>query len=229
MFDGRCGRISAKTFFIPFPATSPNRGTAPETFSRPFAATYLKGGAAMPDQDIVLAFNQIFDATRKKALAFLTARCATPQDADDLFQEIYTELFSCLTRRGADYVQNGEAFVMRLARQKLSRHYPLARRLRLLLPLVREDEDGEEYNLAEWEPDDLVLEDSALNHILLEEIRQTLAQKPPETQRVFTLFYTLDRSIPEIAKLLRLTESNVKNKLYRTLKELRARYQEALQ
>ncbi|MFQ9801920.1 MAG: sigma factor-like helix-turn-helix DNA-binding protein [Clostridia bacterium] len=38
------------------------------------------------------------------------------------------------------------------------------------------------------------------------------------------MYYSLDLTIPEIAKQLSMSESNVKNKLYRTLKEMRNFY-----
>ena len=39
-------------------------------------------------------------------------------------------------------------------------------------------------------------------------------------KKVFYLFYDVGQTIPEIARALSMSESNVKHKLYRTLKEL---------
>jgi RNA polymerase sigma-70 factor (ECF subfamily) len=57
---------------------------------------------------------------------------------------------------------------------------------------------------------------------MLDEIRRFIEQKPQDVKKVFYLFYDAGHSIPEIAQLLSMSESNVKHKLYRTLKELRA-------
>ena len=48
-----------------------------------------------------------------------------------------------------------------------------------------------------------------------------IEQKPPDVKKIFYLFYNIGLSIPEIAGELSLSESGVKNKLYRTIKELR--------
>jgi DNA-directed RNA polymerase specialized sigma24 family protein len=41
-------------------------------------------------------------------------------------------------------------------------------------------------------------------------------------KKVFALFYEADLSIAKIAENLSISESNVKHKLYRTLKEIRS-------
>jgi RNA polymerase sigma-70 factor (ECF subfamily) len=64
-------------------------------------------------------------------------------------------------------------------------------------------------------------EDFAVNQILLETAQRFILQKPEDVKKVFYLFYNVGLTIPEIAKELSISESGVKNKLYRTLKELR--------
>jgi len=80
-------------------------------------------------------------------------------DAHDLFQDTYTELYAVLKRRGTDYIKNSEAFVMRLARQKLSRYYSLYDRLKAIRSLFVETEDGEEVNLADLEEQSVSFEE----------------------------------------------------------------------
>ena len=48
-----------------------------------------------------------------------------------------------------------------------------------------------------------------------------LSSKGDEVRKIFHLFYRFDLTIAEIARLLDTSESDVKNKLYRTLKEIR--------
>lgn len=48
-----------------------------------------------------------------------------------------------------------------------------------------------------------------------------LKNKDELTKKIFYLYYFMDKSIKEIADLFSVKESNVKNKLYRTLKEIR--------
>ena len=60
-----------------------------------------------------------------------------------------------------------------------------------------------------------------IDKLLLEEVNQFIKQKPQDVKKVFYLFYDVGLTIPEISKALSMSESNVKHKLYRTLKELR--------
>jgi RNA polymerase sigma-70 factor (ECF subfamily) len=56
---------------------------------------------------------------------------------------------------------------------------------------------------------------------MLDSAGQFLTTKPEDVQKIFYLMYDVGLSISEIAQALSISESNVKNKLYRTLKELR--------
>jgi RNA polymerase sigma-70 factor (ECF subfamily) len=110
---------------------------------------------------------------------------------------------------------------MRIAKRKIAGHYSLLERLRNFVSMTVADGDGEEYDITDFEADGFSTEDFAVNGILLENARHFLQSKPPEVRKVFYLTYDMGLTIPEIAKMLSMTESNVKNKLYRTLKELR--------
>lgn len=58
----------------------------------------------------------------------------------------------------------------------------------------------------------------------MEEIHLHLKRKSADVRKIFYLYYSLELTISEIAVELEMTESNVKNKLYRTLAELRNRF-----
>jgi RNA polymerase sigma-70 factor (ECF subfamily) len=187
------------------------------------ARLFSEGSNLMAKENTVLRFNSLYDSTHKKVLAYITAKCGSLADVGDIFQETYTEVFACLAKRGAQFIQNDEAFAIRVAKQKIHRHYSLAKRLTRFVPLTTEDADGADP--VAWEADSFDVEDAAVDSLLMEDVRRYLAAKPDDVRRIFTLFYSLDQTIPEIAALLGTSESNIKNKLYRTLKELRQLYQ----
>jgi len=136
-------------------------------------------------------------------------------------QDTYVELYRCLDKRGVDYIKNDKAFVLRIAKQKLSRYYSLMERLRIFIPMTVINQDGNEVELSDLELDAFLTEDFITNQIMLEEVRRLIQSKEQDVKKVFYLFYDVGHSIPEIAKALSMSESNVKHKLYRTLKELR--------
>ncbi len=174
----------------------------------------------MPDPDIVSRFDDIYSSTSKTVLAFITSKCKYTADISDIFQDTYMELYQVLSKRGAEYVTNDKAFVLRLAKQKLARYYTLLERLQIFISMTAANEE-EEVELYDLEADAFLTEDFTINKIMLESARQYIQQKPESVKKVFYLFYHVGLSIPEIALMLAINESNVKNKLYRTLKELR--------
>ncbi|MDR0248339.1 MAG: sigma-70 family RNA polymerase sigma factor [Oscillospiraceae bacterium] len=177
----------------------------------------------MAGRDITSQFNEIYDSTYKAVLSYITARCKNAADIGDIAQETYMELYGLLCKRGADYVRNGHAITLKIAKRKLYRHYTLAEKLRRFVPLTVTDERGDEVSLADLEAEEesASMEEMVVNQIMLEEARRFLRQKPDDVKKVFNLYYDAELTIAEIAQALQMSESNVKHKLYRTLKELR--------
>ena len=58
------------------------------------------------------------------------------------------------------------------------------------------------------------------NEIKLQKLEEAIAKLNVEEKTLITLFYTEDKSVPELAKVLDLTNENVKVKLYRVRKKL---------
>jgi RNA polymerase sigma-70 factor (ECF subfamily) len=186
----------------------------------------MKGRDIMLESDITSRFNKIYDSTNKPVLAFITARCGNNSDIGDIFQETYMELYNLMSKRGAEYVTDGKALVFRIAKRKIARHYTLLKKLQIFVSMTVKNNDGEteEIEISDAEIDSFLgeenLEDYIVNQDMLDRVRQFIKRKSPEVEQIFYFFYEAELSISEIAQALSLTESSVKNKLYRTLKEL---------
>jgi len=154
-------------------------------------------------------------------LAFVTAKCGSIADIGDIFQETYMELYKVLSKRGAEYITNEKALVMQLAKQKIARHYSLMERLKIFVSINSSNNNDEEVDLSDFEADDFLTEEFVVNNLMYETARQFIKSKPEVVQKVFYLMYDVGFTIPEIAQILSIKESSVKNKLYRTMKELR--------
>jgi len=175
----------------------------------------------MTNQTAASRFNEIYDYTSKAVLAYITSKCKYTADIHDVFQDTYLELFQILSNRGVDYIKNPMAFMIRIARRKISRYYSLLERLKLFISITAEDNDGNEYELPNIDVSVILTEEITINQILLDSAKKYIHSKPELVKKVFYLFYDFDMTIPEIAQALNISESNVKNKLYRTIKELR--------
>lgn len=178
----------------------------------------------MVDQNVTNLFNDIYDSTNRKVIIYITAKCNNTDDISDIFQETYMELYSVLVKRGVNYIKNYEAFVMKIVKQKVYRYYSILERFKLMVSISTFNKNGEELNIADFKADSFILEDVICDKDMVAQVNEFLSKKPEVIKKIFYLYYYLNLSIKEIAKLLILNESNVKNKLYRTLKELRKLY-----
>ena len=167
-------------------------------------------------QDVTARFNEIYDLTYKSVLSFVTAKCGNTADIHDIVQDTYVEIYRILQKRGIDYINDERSIALRIARQKLSKYYTVMQRLKSRV-VSREDEPEVLDSLA----DSFLTEDFVINQILLEKVKSLIAAKPQDVKKVFYLYYDAGNTIAEIAELLNMSESNVKHKLYRTIKELR--------
>ena len=175
----------------------------------------------MSNPDAASRFDEIYNTTNKTVLAFITAKCGRTADIGDIFQDTYMELYKTLCKRGADYVTNEKALVLRIAKRRVARYYSLLERLRIFVSMSTTNVDGQEVDFSELEADAFLTEDFSVNYALLDTVQQFIGSKPEDVQKVFYLMYDVGLTIPEIAEALSINKSNVKNKLYRTLKELK--------
>lgn len=175
------------------------------------------------DSNVTSAFNKIYDSTSKSALAYITAKCGNNEDIGDILQETYMELYSVMLKKGTDFIENDEAFVLNIAKRKIYKHYSSLEKAKADLSLSVFTNDNGEINL-DITPDEFDLEDSMCTNELVLEISDTLKTKSKEIQKIFYLRFSLDLPISEIAELMEERESSIKNKLYRTIKELRKIY-----
>ncbi|MDR0889132.1 MAG: sigma-70 family RNA polymerase sigma factor [Oscillospiraceae bacterium] len=178
----------------------------------------------MTGPNIPLRFDELYNATHRSVLSYITAKCCNTADIQDIAQEVYVELYQLLEKRGVDYIKNEKALALRIARQKLSRHYSRMERLRMAVSMTQSNDAGDEVAITELEAEEFLMEDFVADKLLLDEVRELFQSKPQDVKKVFYLFYGLGQTIPEIARALSLSESNVKHKLYRTLQQLRAQF-----
>lgn len=176
----------------------------------------------MANQNQNAFFSELYDTTREKVLAYIVVKCSNTEDIADIFQETYTEIVSIIRKRGVTYLKNPEAVVMKIARQKVYRHYKLLERLHGV-EKVGDFEDGDP---KDEEFDDFSLEESLFTKWTVDMAVDYVSKKDELTKKIFYLYYYMDKPIKEIAELFSIKESNVKNRLYRTLKELREYFSE---
>lgn len=158
-------------------------------------------------------FEFIYNNTYKAVLKYTIYHCRNLDDVNDIIQEIYTELYQIIRNKKQIKLNNVESYVIGIAKNKIKRYYA-SKKINLLL-LSTENEDIDQYRDNEIDIEsDLITKDNVL------QVWNYLKNKNELTARIFYLYYVMDLSIKTISNDMHITESNVKNYLYRTKKEL---------
>lgn len=161
------------------------------------------------------SFEQIYNDTYTDVLKFVTCKCSNLEDINDIIQDTYVGFYKCLKRKREIELNNVNAFIFGIAKNKIKDYYGLKYKLQNMF--VSKDTDETEYKDSVT---DLNVEDFVLDSINTIEAWKHIKKKKPIVGRIFYLYYSLDMTIREIAQTLGVTEVITKNYLYRTIREL---------
>ena len=147
------------------------------------------------------AFHQLYEHLSDQLFRFILARCQSRQDALDLLQDIFIDLWKAMSRFKYSSDQEFYGFVYRIARRKLAKYYKSNPKI---------VEFNEEY----------IKENFEINHQDDWLITKVLPRIKTKYRQVLELRYWSDFSFAQIAKALDLKESTVKVQHHRALKQL---------
>lgn len=160
-------------------------------------------------------FEEIYDKTYNKTLKYIICKCSNIDDVNDILQETYLELYKSLIKDKD--IDDFEKYIIGIAKNKIKKHYSLLYKIKTISLFTNENED---IQLLDTIKNDIDIEKIIIKSLDKETIWNYLKTKNIHIQKIFYLYYELDIKIKEISSLLGVSESYVKNCLYRTLKEL---------
>ena len=151
----------------------------------------------------------------------MTSKCGNLDDISDILQETYAEFYATIQKKGVSYIKEPEGLVLDIARKKIWKYYngKEPQPVRDSSP-----EDTCQVACPGGEPGTYPVDEAFLNRETLREIRQIVDSKPEDTRRIFYLFYLHDQTIAEISQTMSVSQSFVKNRLYRLGNEIRTIY-----
>lgn len=155
-------------------------------------------------------FEKTYEDTYEQLLKFVIIKCYNISDIDDIIQDTYIELYKVMKRKKK--IDNIHTFILGIASNVIKRHYYKRNKLNVI---------SEEVGTLDSISDSFDLEESVINSDNAEKIWNYVKTKDITTIKIFYLYYRLDEKISDIAKELDVSESFVKNKLYRTLNEIK--------
>lgn len=161
-------------------------------------------------------FEFLYNNTYKNVLKYTICHCRNLDDANDIIQDIYTELYQTIVNKKHINLKNSESYIIGIAKNKIRGHYA---QLKIIYQNEYDNED-----LVHYSDNEIDIEKELITKDNVIQVWNYLKNKSVLTARIFYLYYVMDIPIKTIAEDLEITESNVKNHLYRTQKELKEKF-----
>ena len=158
-------------------------------------------------------FDRVYEKTYRPLLRYAIVHLSDPTDAEDALQNVYIDFYNRIERYGHLDILAPKAFLLKMLRREIIKHYAEREKERAYLV-----EDTEAETLA----DGVSFEDLALDRVMANRVLDAAKRLPQETYRVFVLYYGFEMSVSDIADELSLSREAVKSRLFRARNSLRA-------
>ena len=166
-------------------------------------------------------FNDIYDATYADIYKYVLSKARNAGDIADIVQNVYINLYNRLKKGGE--IKEPLKYLVKSAKHEVYKSYRLAERLAKNVPVFSKRESEDE-NFERLELEFLSEEKDEINGLILDEVWKFLKNGDVLTYKIFILYFEYEEKLCDIAKILEVKESTVKNRLFRTLKIIREQY-----
>ena len=167
----------------------------------------------MIDQGTLKKFNEIYEKTYDDVLKYVICHCSNIDDVQDICQNIYLDVLKLVVKLDDNY----KAYIMGIAKNKIKDYYRFNYKVKIM-NIFQSKEELDNIDV----PADIDIEKQILDKYDVDNIWSYLKSRPVIISKIFYLHYYLGLTIKEVAQELDIGESNIKNYLYRTLRELKS-------
>lgn len=171
----------------------------------------------MSTQIFLKDFEEIYNLTYDKTLNYIVCKCSNIEDVNDILQDTYIELYKILERKEYIVLENYSNYIIGIAKKKVQKYYGLLYKLKARSIWKKSEEQEYEVDI----PSNIDLEADTITKLDAESVWKYIKKKDIKVIKIFYLYYYSEFKILEIAEKLNLSESNVKNVLYRTIKDIK--------
>ncbi len=161
-------------------------------------------------------FERIYNETYNRTLRFIIIKCNNIEDVNDILQDTYIELLKILSKKKIPNYENIENYILGIANNIIKRHY-YKKKKDNIVSYYYDNEEEKEIEVA----DSFDLEQNIITKENVNKVWLYISNKDLLTVKVFYLYFVLGLKISELSTELNISESNSKNRIYRTLKELK--------
>lgn len=171
----------------------------------------------MINQETLKLFDEVYYSTYSDVLKYVVCHCANIENAKDIVQNVYLEVLKKLNNN--NQIVMNKSYIIGIAKNKVKDYYRFNYKIKLV-SLFSSQNNKDNLSLMDSIKSEIDIEKEILQKEDLKFIWDYLKKKKVIISKIFYLYYNMDFEIKEIAQELNISESNVKNYLYRTLKEL---------
>ena len=156
-------------------------------------------------------FEEIYNETYNTVLRFIVVKCNDIDNINDILQDTYIEFLKILRKKRFLEINNIKNYMIAITNNIIKRHYYKKKKDNVVIYCESDEDIEDNIDLEE----DFITKENAKN------VWEYIKNKDLVTAKIFYLYFALELKISEIAEGLSLNESTVKNRIYRTLKEIK--------
>lgn len=156
-------------------------------------------------------FNELYEETFDEISKYVICSCSDINDINDIIQNIYMDIFKIINKDNYDLLN--KSYIKAIARNKIKDYYRQSYKEKVVSLFTKE-------TIEEYQDEKIDIEKYIVTKYDINKVWKYLKNKP-QLAKIFYLYFDFGLTIPEISKELNISESNVKNYLYRTLKKLK--------
>ena len=160
-------------------------------------------------------FEKIYRQSYGKVLRFIVVKCNNIDDVNDILQDTYIELLKKIRRNKALYINDIDSFIFGISNNIIKRHYNKKKKENIVSFYNNSDEENIDIE------DTFDLEQDFITKDNVSKVWKYINSKDLITSKIFYLYFILGLKVSEVSKELNIGESNIKNRIYRTLKEVK--------
>ena len=175
----------------------------------------------MPENEQDKFFIKIYDETYNKLCKYVVLKCGNAVDVPDIVQNTYMLFYRTLTKK--HNIEKPTEYLFKIAKNEINKFYAIKEKRLREIPVFSDNVDDGQATDMDLEAL-LSAEFTADRNIEISDIWNYIEQQDALTIKIFVLYFRFDEKITDISKELEISESNVKNRLYRTVKRLRKEF-----
>lgn len=166
-------------------------------------------------------FIELYDETYDNVCKYIISRCSNTDDVFDIVQNTYLHLYKIISK--GRHLERPVDYIFKIAKNEIFKHYRFISKRGATVSFDAEKNEESQVNSLQLETL-LTAEAPNDSYIDLKEIWSYIENLDDITFKIFVLHFQFDEKLTDIAKRLNISESNVKNRLYRTIKKIQKEF-----